>query len=195
MIKTFILKIRGKVQNVGFRYWFFQEAVNLNLNGYVKNLDNINEVESLVQGESKNIPAATFIKFFSNDQDILFFFRLIFGISNENIVSGLYLRQPPGGTMNSIPVEYACLSKSDKSLWTNEVNGEMIEVFGNGMGWMLVKKGVFEKTHITWFGPIIEGLDFNGEDVAFQMRAKDVGFPSYVDTSIVVGHEKGVVLK
>ena len=55
MIKTFILKIRGKVQNVGFRYWFFQEAVNLNLNGYVKNLDNTNEVESLVQGESKNI--------------------------------------------------------------------------------------------------------------------------------------------
>ena len=55
MIKTFILKIRGKVQNVGFRYWFFQEANNLNLNGYVKNLDNTNEVESLVQGESKNI--------------------------------------------------------------------------------------------------------------------------------------------
>ena len=55
MIKTYLLKIRGKVQNVGFRYWFFQEAVNLNLNGYVKNLDNTNEVESLVQGESKNI--------------------------------------------------------------------------------------------------------------------------------------------
>ena len=55
MIKTFLLKIRGKVQNVGFRYWFIQEAVNLNLNGYVKNLDNTNEVESLVQGESKNI--------------------------------------------------------------------------------------------------------------------------------------------
>ena len=55
MIKTFLLKIRGKVQNVGFRYWFFQEAVNLNLNGYVKNLNNTNEVESLVQGELKNI--------------------------------------------------------------------------------------------------------------------------------------------
>ena len=55
MIKTFLLKIRGKDQNVGFRYWFFQEAVNLNLNGYVKNLNNTNEVESLVQGKSKNI--------------------------------------------------------------------------------------------------------------------------------------------
>tara|TARA_B100000287_G_scaffold405553_1_gene429227 strand:- start:170 stop:796 length:627 start_codon:yes stop_codon:yes gene_type:complete len=131
------------------------------------------------------------------DSDIIFkpsdFFKLL--EHNKDIVSGLYLRQPPGGTMNSIPIEYACLSKSDKSLWTNEVNGEMIEVFGNGMGWMLVKKGVFEKTPFPWFGPIIEGLDFNGEDVAFQMRAKDVGFSSYVDTSVIVGHEKGVVLK
>ena len=131
------------------------------------------------------------------DSDIIFkpsdFFKLL--EHDKDMVSGLYLRQPAGGTMDSIPIEYACLSKSDKSLWTNEVNGEMIEVFGNGMGWMLVKKGVFEKTPFPWFGPIIEGLDFNGEDVAFQMRAKDAGFPSYVDTNIIVGHEKGVILK
>ena len=54
-IKTYLLKINGRVQNVGFRYWFFQEAINLNLNGYVKNLNNDKEVESIVQGESKNI--------------------------------------------------------------------------------------------------------------------------------------------
>ena len=42
---------------------------------------------------------------------------------------------------------------------------------------------------------MITGLDFNGEDIAFQVRAKDVGFNSYVDTSIVLGHEKDVVLK
>ena len=54
-IKTYRLIIKGKVQNVGFRYWFFQEAVNLNLNGYVKNLYNTNEVESFVQGESNKI--------------------------------------------------------------------------------------------------------------------------------------------
>ena len=61
----------------------------------------------------------------------------------------------------------------------NEINGELIKVNANGMGWMLVKKGVFEKTEYPWFGPIIMGLDFNGEDVAFQVRAKDVGFDSY----------------
>ena len=42
---------------------------------------------------------------------------------------------------------------------------------------------------------MIDGLDFNGEDVAFQIRARDSGFESYVDTSIIVGHEKGIVLK
>ena len=131
------------------------------------------------------------------DSDVIFepsdFFRLL--KHNKDIVSGLYLKKPKGHTLNDIPYEFACLKESDKGLFTTEVNGELIEVFGNGMGWMLVKKGVFEKTPFPWFGPIIEGLDFNGEDVAFQMRAKDVGFPSYVDTSIVVGHEKGVVLK
>ena len=60
---------------------------------------------------------------------------------------------------------------------------------------VLIKKGVFEKIEYPWFGPIIMGLDFCGEDVAFQVRAKDAGFESYVDTSIVVGHEKEVVLK
>tara|TARA_B100001964_G_C13735055_1_gene380514 strand:- start:110 stop:394 length:285 start_codon:yes stop_codon:yes gene_type:complete len=53
--KTYLLTIKGKVQNVGFRYWFFQEAINLNLKGYVKNLNHENEVESLVQGQLSKI--------------------------------------------------------------------------------------------------------------------------------------------
>ena len=131
------------------------------------------------------------------DSDVIFepsdFFRLL--KHNKDIVSGLYLKKPKGHTLNDIPYEFACLKESDKGLFTTEVNGELIEVFGNGMGWMLVKKGVFEKTPFPWFGPMITGLDFNGEDIAFQVRAKDVGFNSYVDTSIVLGHEKDVVLK
>ena len=131
------------------------------------------------------------------DSDQIFkpddFFKLL--EHDKDIVSGLYLRQPEGGTLNDIPVYYACFSAADKGLYTNEVNGELRTVFGNGMGWMLIKKGVFEKTPFPWFGPMIEGLDFNGEDVAFQIRARDSGFESYVDTSIVVGHEKGVILK
>ena len=121
------------------------------------------------------------------------FFKLL--EHDKDIVSGLYLRKPQGDTLNDVPIEFACFNENGKRLYTNEVNGELIKVWSNGMGWMLVKKGVFEKIEYPWFGPIIEGLGFHGEDVSFQVRAKDVGFESYVDTSIIVGHEKGVVLK
>ena len=121
------------------------------------------------------------------------FFKLL--EHDKDMVSGLYLRKPQGDTLNDIPIEFACFNEDGKKLYTNEVNGELIKVWSNGMGWMLVKKGVFEKIEYPWFGPIIEGLGFHGEDVSFQLRAKDVGFDSYVDTSIVVGHEKEVVLK
>ena len=53
--KTYLLTIKGKVQNVGFRYWFHHEAINLDLKGYVKNLNDENEVESLVQGQLNEI--------------------------------------------------------------------------------------------------------------------------------------------
>ena len=54
-IKTYKLIIIGKVQGVGFRFWFDKEAVALNLKGYVKNLENKNEVESIIQGKLNNI--------------------------------------------------------------------------------------------------------------------------------------------
>jgi hypothetical protein len=121
------------------------------------------------------------------------FFKLL--EHDKDIVSGLYLRKPQGDTLNDVPIEFACFNEDGKRLYTNEVNGELRKVWSNGMGWMLVKKGVFEKIEYPWFGPIIEGLGFHGEDVSFQLRADVYGFDSWVDTSIIVGHEKGVVLK
>ena len=121
------------------------------------------------------------------------FFKLL--EHDKDIVSGLYLRKPRSDNLNDIPIEFACFNEDGKKLYTNEVNGELIKVWSNGMGWMLIKKGVFEKIEYHWFGTIIEVLGFHGEDVSFQLRARDSGFESYVDTSIVVGHEKGVILK
>ena len=124
------------------------------------------------------------------------FFKLL--EHDKDIVSGLYLRKPIGNSLDDIPIYFACFSQDGRVLWTNDesvVNGELIIVHGNGMGWMLIKKGVFEKIEYPWFGPIITGLNFCGEDTAFQIRAKDAGFDSYVDTTVIVGHEKGVILK
>ena len=128
------------------------------------------------------------------DSDIVFkpehFFKLL--EHDKDIVSGLYLKKPQTDSMADIPTSFACFVDDDyRNLMTHEANGELINVRANGMGWMLVKKGVFEKIDYPWFGMI----NHHGEDLSFQLRAKDAGFDSYVDTSIIVGHEKGVVLK
>ena len=53
--KTYRLIIKGKVQDVGFRYWFSNLAISLGLSGYVQNQNNRDEVEAIIQGDMKNI--------------------------------------------------------------------------------------------------------------------------------------------
>ena len=54
-VKTCRLIIKGKVQYVGFRYWFYNLAISLGLKGYVKNLDSKSEVEAILQGNMIDI--------------------------------------------------------------------------------------------------------------------------------------------
>ena len=54
-VKTYRLIIKGKVQDVGFRYWFSNLAISLDLNGYIKNLSNRDEVEAIIQGNMIDI--------------------------------------------------------------------------------------------------------------------------------------------
>ena len=54
-VKTYRLVIRGKVQGVGFRYWFSNLAISLGLNGYIQNQNNKDEVEAIIQGNMENI--------------------------------------------------------------------------------------------------------------------------------------------
>ena len=49
MNKAIKLIIRGRVQGVGYRRWFEQQALALALTGYVKNLDS-GEVEAVIVG-------------------------------------------------------------------------------------------------------------------------------------------------
>lgn len=49
MNKAIKLIIHGKVQGVGYRRWFEQHALALELKGYVKNLDS-GEVEAVIVG-------------------------------------------------------------------------------------------------------------------------------------------------
>ena len=53
--KTYRLIIKGKVQDVGFRYWFRNLALSFKLNGYVMNRKSNDEVETIVQGNIVDI--------------------------------------------------------------------------------------------------------------------------------------------
>ena len=54
-VKTYRLIIKGKVQDVGFRYWFINHAIAFKLKGFIQNLHNKNEVEAIVQGDINSI--------------------------------------------------------------------------------------------------------------------------------------------
>lgn len=133
-----------------------------------------------------------------------------------DIVSGLYLME--NGK------EFATVEKMDNDFFAKKGHYEFLtpeevllrrkkekppvmEVDYTGMGWMLVKKGVFEKLEYPWFRPEwvnyersdasgnkITVNEFTMEDVAFCMRAREKGFKILVDTNVVIGHEKSVVV-
>jgi GT2 family glycosyltransferase len=81
-----------------------------------------------------------------------------------------------------------------------DINGkeDLIEVSYTGMGFMLVKKGVFESMEYPWFRPIEkqigDAVDFTMEDVAFCLKAAEAGFKVFIDPTVRVGHEKKIVL-
>lgn len=79
----------------------------------------------------------------------------------------------------------------------------LFDVDYNGMGWMLVKKGVFEKIPYPWFtvatdaeSTAIIGAEYDvvTDDASFCIKAQKAGFRVKVDPSIRVGHYKPVVL-
>ena len=65
-----------------------------------------------------------------------------------------------------------------------------MEVQANGMGFMLVKREVFDVIE----NPFEHLNEHQWEDFGFANKARQAGFKSYVDTKIVIGHEKSVIL-
>ena len=68
-----------------------------------------------------------------------------------------------------------------------------------GFGWVLVKRGVFERMEYPWFAPKLQDLgngmqDMCSEDVAWCLDAKKAGIEVYVDPLAHVGHEKNQVI-
>lgn len=120
----------------------------------------------------------------------------------KDIVSGLYKMQ--GGaayaTVENWDEEFFKTHGYFKFLTPQDIEGkkELIEVNYTGMGFMLVKYGVFESLAYPWFKPIEKRIgkmvDFTMEDVSFCLRAKEAGFSIYVDPTTIVGHEKLTII-
>jgi hypothetical protein len=78
----------------------------------------------------------------------------------------------------------------------------LFKVAYSGLGWMLVKKGVFESLEYPWFRPmwteITDGdkiiKDFASEDATFCKMVSEKGFDVWVDPKVVVGHEKKMII-
>lgn len=60
----------------------------------------------------------------------------------------------------------------------------LFEVDGVGMACCLIRREVFENTPRPWFFPI----PVLAEDLGFCMRAREAGYPAYIDTTLCVGH-------
>ena len=123
---------------------------------------------------------------------------------NLHILSGVYLKE--------FTREYTAVLewKNDyfrkygrpQFLTPKDLKGKtkLIKVEVSGMGFMMVRFGVFEKITYPWFQPmgISDGektVGFTGEDASFCIRAKEAGFDTWIDPKIVIGHEKPVILR
>ena len=93
-----------------------------------------------------------------------------------------------GGVMNHETVE--SISKKRKPFTVDYT----------GFGWVLIKKGVFERLEYPWFAPKMQVFDSGkvqdmcGEDVSFCLDAKKEGIVTWCDPRIRVGHEKTRVI-
>jgi hypothetical protein len=121
-----------------------------------------------------------------------------------DILSGLYLKE--GGkeftAVEKIDTDYHERHGKPASLTPSDIKGKtkLIKVDYTGMGFMMVRRGVFESLDYPWFQPLgMQGasglVNFTGEDASFCIRASQKGYPTYVDPTLVIGHEKSIILR
>ncbi len=126
---------------------------------------------------------------------------------NQDIVSGLYLMD--GGhkyaTVKHWDYNYFAKNHSFEFLSPDEVKdycnkypNTLLDVEYTGFGFMLIKRGVFEKINYPWFRPIFFDLpngisDFCAEDVGFCKLAIEQGFKIFIEPTVILGHEKSKI--
>ena len=108
------------------------------------------------------------------------------------IISGIYRRATGHGRIEQISDKFACSLINGKTLRDADIANKKtpMEVHANGFGFMLIKGEVFDRVT----NPFQPTNTTQWEDFAFAERARKIGYKSYIDPSIIVGHEKKLIL-
>lgn len=145
-------------------------------------------------------------KIFWIDSDIVWEYSQIKTLldSDKPIISGLYLMEGNKAFSTSVKWDENYYKEHGKfhmlEPWELKNLPRYIKVDYTGMGFCCMKKGVFEKVPYPWFNPEwfeIKGTpirEFTSEDSGFFHAAQKCGFDVWVDTKVIVGHEKSVIL-
>jgi hypothetical protein len=145
----------------------------------------VEAARNLLTAAALRIPDLTYLLFI--DDDMIFnedaFERL--AAHDLPIVGGLcHNRRPPYMPilMREYNKGYAFVYDYEREV---DSNG-LIEVDATGAAFLLVKREVFEKIATTGEEPF--AIRGPGEDVSFCRRAKELGYPIHVDTTVEIGH-------
>lgn len=116
-----------------------------------------------------------------------------------DIVGGVYLmdNNTNYAVVKNWDVKYFQTNGMFEFMERSDIAGQTdpIEVCYTGFGFLLIKRGVFEKLEYPWFEPHVTDFgngvkDFASEDVSFCIKARDAGFKIHIDPTVQLGHEK-----
>jgi GT2 family glycosyltransferase len=79
-------------------------------------------------------------------------------------------------------------------LITEYPSDELIKVAAVGNGCLLIHRKVLSAMGSGWFDHVVDGKHFASYDMAFCVKARQLGFPVHVHTGIHVGHIKRRVI-
>jgi len=144
----------------------------------------------------------THMLWIDSDQTFTFSNLMSLHSRNKDIISGVY---PDASStclvaVKSIDYNYLRQHGTFNYMLPSDITGqtEPIAVAYTGMGFMLVKRGVFERVGYPWFRQEeLKDREIIGsfsEDVSFCLNAAKAGFKTYLDPTVKIGHEKPFVL-
>lgn len=140
------------------------------------------------------------------------FFTILRALEIHPVVSGLYRMQDLKhfACVRDWDTEYfkkhgtfKFLTPEDVRAYREETGLAFMPVSYNGMGFMAVRRDALEALEYPYFYRPLEEIDMGdgrllrdmcSEDVAFCKNLADKGFQIMVDTNVVVGHEKALVI-